>query len=43
MMSKGNHGNQRKWLRNKDESEWSLNTSLMLRLELYFQSSLAVP
>ena len=32
MMSKGNRGNQeRKWLRNQDESEWSLNTSLMLR------------
>ena len=32
MMSKGNRRNQeRKWLRNLDESEWSLNTSLMLR------------
>ena len=32
MMSKGNRGNQeRNWLRNQDESEWSLNTSLMLR------------
>ena len=30
MMSKGNRVNQeRKWLRNQDESEWSLNTSLI--------------
>ena len=29
---KGNRGNQaRKWLRDQDESEWSLKTSLMLR------------
>ena len=37
MMSKGNRRNQeRKWLRNQDESEWSLNTSLMLRFGALF-------
>ena len=37
MMSKGNRGNQeRRWLRNQDESEWSLNTSLMLRFGALF-------
>ena len=36
-MSKGNRGNQeRKWLHNQDESEWPLNTSLMLRLGALF-------
>ena len=38
MMNKGNRGNQeRKWLRNQDESEWSLNTSLMLRFGALFR------
>ena len=37
VMSKGNRGDQeRKWLRNQDESEWSLNTSLMLRFGSLF-------
>ena len=37
MRSKGNRGNQeRKWLRDQDESEWSLNTSLMLRFGALF-------
>ena len=37
MMSKRNRGNQeRKWLRNQEESEWSLNTSLMLRFGALF-------
>ena len=27
---------ERKWLRNQDESEWSLNTSLMLRFGALF-------